>query len=214
MTLSSDKVNTEYAQVDVTGVLINTSSQTQSSGLQKYVGTTCTEALPSNCLVYWEVDADLYLKNMLPYDYLLFEIAVCDVEVMDNSLYVGEQPKSFSLCLRWDAAGNTAYYCLHLNGKTISTSQKQSFTLHQSNKFSVGILCDTITNTCSITDITNNKVVGRGNISGDCSKLWPMFGVYTRNYCDTKLQLVSGAEIKVDAKKRTLLQQAITEMYK
>jgi hypothetical protein len=41
-----------------------------------------------------------------------------------------------------------------------------------------------------------------------------MFGVSNPYYCDTKLQLVSGAEIKVDAKKRTLLQQAITEMYK
>ena len=164
--------------------------------------------------MYWEVDADFNLKQKLKDGDVLFEIAVCDVEVMDSSYYVGAQPKSFSLCLWREAAVSAVRYRLSLNGKTISTSQKQSFTSHQSHKLSVGILCDTITNTCTITDITNNEVVGRGRISGDCSKLWPMFGVGNKSISDIKLQLVSGAEIKVDAKKRKLLQKAITEMYK
>jgi hypothetical protein len=101
-----------------------------------------------------------------------------------------------------------------LNGKDISTYKNHSFTLGQSYKLSFGILCDTVTNTCTITDITNNEVIGGGRISGNGSKLWPMFGVYSSWRSDIKLQLVSGAEIKVDAKKMEVLQKAITEMYK
>ncbi|XP_046559496.1 uncharacterized protein LOC124268546 [Haliotis rubra] len=210
-----DRVSLAYVHINTEGDLVNRKSDTRPAGkgrLKKYSGTCSTDPLPQDgCHQYWEVENRVSLDKPLPENWLILEVGVCRQEQMDVHHCTGLRPYSYCMNVaQCTTHGGTCrriwkegQYVLHLPD-TLPNTAGTSHTLHY------GVVYDDARKKIVFIDVKEKKVMSTLDNVDFSEPLWPMFGVYNRNFLTVSMRLVVGSDINMTEEKKAMIVKALS----